>query len=157
MVLVLPDANDCFACCRSFRNWISILEKPSFDWLRIRSEVVFFTSDLFEQNRLQALPMAAWLEVRGGPCFLLNKTQSPSPRVELGPKPNFFIYVVKPKPKLSPPYLVKFSSPKWPSLKDEARARKNQARPTSRRGPVASSTPATEETGLVARSNPARA
>jgi hypothetical protein len=52
--------------------------------------------------------------IRGGSGFLLNKTQSPSTRVGLGPKPNFFIYVVKPEPELSPTYLVNFSSPKKP-------------------------------------------
>jgi hypothetical protein len=51
--------------------------------------------------------------------FLLYKTQNPSPRVGLGPKPNFFIYVVKPepKPKVSLTYLVNFLSPKKPKPK----------------------------------------
>jgi hypothetical protein len=51
---------------------------------------------------------------RGGSGFLLHKTQSPSPRVGLRPKPNFFTYVVKPEPEpepdKSPTYLVNFSS-----------------------------------------------
>jgi hypothetical protein len=44
--------------------------------------------------------------------FLINKNQSPSPRVRLMPKPNFLIYVVKPEPEpeISPTYLVNFSS-----------------------------------------------
>jgi hypothetical protein len=52
--------------------------------------------------------------------FLLNKIQSLSPRVGLGPKPDFFKYVVKPKPepKLSPTYLVNFSSLKKPKLEE---------------------------------------
>jgi hypothetical protein len=39
-----------------------------------------------------------------------------SPRVGLGPKPYFFIYIVKPEPepKLSPTYIVTFSSQKKP-------------------------------------------
>jgi hypothetical protein len=45
-------------------------------------------------------------------------TQSPSPRVRLGPEPDFFIYVVRPEPKPdeSPTYLVIFSSLKKPEL-----------------------------------------
>jgi hypothetical protein len=35
----------------------------------------------------------------------------------IGPKHDFFIYVVKPKPKLSLNYLVNFSSPKNPRHK----------------------------------------
>jgi hypothetical protein len=62
-----------------------------------------------------------------------NKNQILSPRVGLGPKPNFFIYIVKPEPELSPTYLVTFSSPKKPEPKSWSpsltRARKNQARP----------------------------
>jgi hypothetical protein len=51
---------------------------------------------------------------RGGSSFLLNKTQSPSLRVGLEPKPDFFIYVVKPEPELSQTLVVNFSSPKNP-------------------------------------------
>ncbi len=40
-----------------------------------------------------------------------NKNQILSPKVGLGPKPDFFIYIVKPEPELSPTYLVTFSSP----------------------------------------------
>jgi hypothetical protein len=43
-----------------------------------------------------------------------NKNQILSPRVRLRPKPDFFIYIVKPEPELSPTYLVTFSSPKKP-------------------------------------------
>jgi hypothetical protein len=46
--------------------------------------------------------------------FFLHETQSPSTRVGLGPKPDFFIYVVKPEPEVSPTYLVNFLSPKKP-------------------------------------------
>ncbi len=81
----------------------------------------------------------AWARSSGsGSGFLINKTQSPSPRVGLGPKDNFFIYVVKPEPKpeLSPTYLVNFSSPKKPEPEvwspSPTRAQKNQARSTSR-------------------------
>jgi hypothetical protein len=51
--------------------------------------------------------------------FLPYKTKSLSPRVRLRAKPDFFIYVVKPEaePKLSPTYLVKFSSPNKPEPK----------------------------------------
>jgi hypothetical protein len=56
-----------------------------------------------------------------------NKNQILSPRVELRPKPDFFIYIVKPepepKPEFSPTYLVTFTSPKSPSSNHEARAR----------------------------------
>jgi hypothetical protein len=45
----------------------------------------------------------------------------------IGPEPDIFTYVVKPKPDLSPTYLVNFSSPP----KYEAQAQKNQAQPTS--------------------------
>jgi hypothetical protein len=54
---------------------------------------------------------------RSGLGLLLHKTQSLSLRVGLGPKPNFFIYVVKPEPKVWSP------SP--------TQAQKNQAQPTS--------------------------
>ncbi len=60
-------------------------------------------------------------KVRGGSGFLIDNTQStsPSPRVGLGPKPDFFIYVVKPEPEpeLSLTYLVNFSSLKKPEPK----------------------------------------
>jgi hypothetical protein len=60
-----------------------------------------------------------------------------SPKFRLGPKPDFFIYVVKPKPEpeLSLTYLVNFSSPKKPEPElwspSPTRAQKNQARSTS--------------------------
>ncbi len=47
-------------------------------------------------------------------AWAYNKNQILSPRVGLGPKPDFFIYIVKPEPELSPTYLVTFSSPKKP-------------------------------------------
>jgi hypothetical protein len=56
-----------------------------------------------------------------GSGFLLNKTTST--RVGLGPKPDFFIYIVKhePVPNLSPTtYLVNFQARKSPSPKYEA-------------------------------------
>jgi hypothetical protein len=40
-----------------------------------------------------------------------------SPKVGLGPKPNFFTYIVKPEPDISLTYLVNFSSPKKPEPK----------------------------------------
>jgi hypothetical protein len=43
--------------------------------------------------------MISSIITRGGSGFLLHKTQSPSPRVGLRPKPNFITYVVKPEPK----------------------------------------------------------
>jgi hypothetical protein len=60
----------------------------------------------------------AWVRAqRLGSDFLLHKTQSPSPRFGLGPKPDFFTYVVKPEPNKSTTYLVNFSSPKEPKPK----------------------------------------
>jgi hypothetical protein len=78
----------------------------------------------------------AWA-LRSGSGFLLHKTQSLSPRVRLGPKPNIVIYVVKPEPEESPTYLVIFSSLKKPEPKvwslSLTQAQKNQAWPTSTR------------------------
>jgi hypothetical protein len=55
----------------------------------------------------------AWARARPtGLDFLLNKTLNPT--LGLGPKPNFFINVVPHEPKLSPTYLINFSSPKKP-------------------------------------------
>jgi hypothetical protein len=47
---------------------------------------------------------------------LIKKNQILSLRAGLGPKPDFFIHIVKPEPEpeLSPTYLVTFSSPKKP-------------------------------------------
>ena len=97
---------------------------------------LFFSSLLtLQASKLERLSSiyAPWHTVwhRGGSGL------SPSPRVRLGPKPNFFIYVVKPEPepKLSPTYLVNFSSPKKSEPKvwspSPTRAQKNQARSTS--------------------------
>jgi hypothetical protein len=56
----------------------------------------------------------AWARARrsgSGLGFLLHKTQSPSLRVGLGPKPNFFTYVVKSKPDKKLNLLSKFFKP----------------------------------------------
>ncbi len=76
----------------------------------------------------------AWARSSGS-GFLIHKTLSLSLRVGLGPKPDFFIYVVKPKPELSLTYLVNFSSPKKPKpevwSQSPTQAQKIQAQSTS--------------------------
>jgi hypothetical protein len=101
----------------------------------IRGVVNFYSAG----NVTNDCKIGSWLEVgrawarRSGLGFLLHKTQSL--RVRLGPKPNFFIYIVKPESKVSPTYFVNFSSPKY-----EVWARKNQAQPTSTPGHIAGDT-----------------
>jgi hypothetical protein len=85
------------------RHWTSrLIEK------RIRIVNLVTPFSLYRDHSTSAT--SAWLliqgdittssKLRGGSGFLLKKTQSPSPRVGHGNKPNFFIYVVKPEPEL---------------------------------------------------------